>query len=131
MDKMKSMKLSKSESGSNEVAMSSPEMKYPYGLRLELNDETMKKLGLEKLPEVGEVLELNAKVIVERVSQNETKDGGKRQDMSLQITDMELCECDEKDDDNEDDNKSIEKKLYGIDGKEYKPATGKTLLVDL
>lgn len=130
MEKMKSMKLSKSENGGNEVALSSPEMKYPYGLRLELNDETMKKLGLEKLPEVGEKLELHAKVVVERVSQSDTKEGGKRQDMSLQITDM--CFGDyEEDEEEERDPKSAEKKLYGIDGKEYKPQTGKTLLVDL
>lgn len=126
---MKSMKLSKSESSETmpvEAKQDSPA--YPYGLRLELNDETMKKLGLEELPEVGETMALTAKVVVERVSQNDTKEG-KRQDMSLQITDMELSEGEEE----KKDEAPMDKKFYNTDGSVHNPnaSKGKTLLVDL
>ena len=124
---MKSMKLTKSEAEATapvEAKQDSPA--YPWGLRLELNDESMKKLGLEELPEVGETMILHAKVVIDRVSQNDTKDGGKRQDMSLQITDMSLSESG-------DEETSTEKKLYSTDGtpaaSNSKP--GKTILVDL
>jgi hypothetical protein len=99
---------------------------YPYGLRIELSDESMKKLGLESLPTVGTKMELHAIVVVERASQNETKEG-KRQDMSLQITDMELGDCEG------EENDMPEKKLYNTDGSvktDVKP-TGKTILVEL
>jgi hypothetical protein len=126
---MKSMKLTKSESTDEAMPVEANHdaPAYPYGLRLELNDESMKKLGLEELPEVGETMMLTAKVVVERVSQNDTKDGGKRQDMSLQITDMEISEGKEKDD------TPMENKLYNTDGSEHNPnaSKGKTLLVDL
>jgi hypothetical protein len=86
----------------------------------------MKKLGLEKLPEVGAILTMEAKVVVERVSQNDTTDGGKRQDMSLQITDMSLCDCD-------DEETSTAEKLYKTDGTPASSASpsGKTILVEL
>jgi hypothetical protein len=125
------MKLSKSEASETmpvEAKQDAPA--YPYGLRLELNDETMKKLGLEELPDVGETMMLKAKVVVERVSQNDTKDG-KRQDMSLQITEMELSEGEEEEDD--EDEAPMDKKFYNTDGSVHNPnaSKGKTLLVDL
>ena len=122
---MKSMKLTKSESETSmPVEAKSDAPLYPYGLRLELNDESMKKLGLEELPEVGETMMLMAKVVVERVSQNDTKDG-KRQDMSLQITDMEIGE-------DEKEEKPMDQKLYNTDGTPHVEKTsGKTLLVEL
>jgi hypothetical protein len=124
---MKSMKLTKSEATEAMPKVAEQEAPaYPWGLRLELNDESMKKLGLDKLPEVGEAMMLRAKVVVERVSQNDTKDG-KRQDMSLQITDMEIG------DDEKEEGAPVEQKLYNTDGTvktDIKPA-GKTILVEL
>lgn len=124
---MKSMKLTKSEATDampTEAKQDAPA--YPWGLRLELNDESMKKLGMEKLPEVGATLTLHAKVKVERVSQNDSAEGGKRQDMSLQITDMDLGES-------EKEEKPTEQKLYNTDGTTHNPnaGKGKTILVDL
>lgn len=99
------MKLSKTEA----KEMTEPAMMdhphYPWGLNLQLNDESMAKLKLEKLPEVGSKMTLVAVVNVERVSSNETQGGGKRQDMSLQITDMALEPYTEK--------KSSDEALYG------------------
>jgi uncharacterized transporter YbjL len=126
---MKSMKLTKSESTATqpvEAKQDSPA--YPYGLRIELNDESMKKLGLKELPEVGEEMMLLAKVVVERVSQNDTKDG-KRQDMSLQITEMELSEGEEE----KKEEAPVDQKFYNTDGSKassQKPS-GNTILVEL
>lgn len=123
---MKSMKLTKSEATEAmpvEAKQDAPA--YPWGLRLELNDESMKKLGMEELPDVGATLTLHAKVKVERVSQNDSAEGGKRQDMSLQITDMSLSGSD-------DEETSTEEKLYKTDGTQATNASpsGKTILVD-
>lgn len=123
---MKSMKLTKAESSATapvEAKQDAPA--YPWGLRIELNDESMKKLGMEKLPDVGEKMMLRANVVVERVSQNDTKEG-KRQDMSLQITEMELGEC-------EKEKEPADKKLYNTDGTPHDSSAskGKTILVDL
>ena len=122
---MENMKLSKSEASAIGTPAEVEAPLYPYGLRIELSDESMKKLGLESLPTVGTKMELRAIVVVERASQNETKEG-KRQDMSLQITDMEL-------DGYSDEKPSTDKKLYNTDGSvrnESSPA-GKTILVEL
>jgi len=129
MQKMVSMKLSGKEATAEVPMAKSESPAYPYGLRIELGDEAMKKLGLSELPNVGEKLSLIATVVVERVAHNETKEGGSRQDMSLQIT--EMCLGDHEKEDEEKDESSVSDKLYGIDGKEYKPQKGKTLLVDL
>lgn len=61
---------------------------YPYGLCLNLEDEQIKKLGISKLPEVGETMTLTAKVEVSSLSQRDTREGGKKSSLSLQITDM-------------------------------------------
>jgi hypothetical protein len=123
---MKSMKLTKAETeNASPIEAKAAAPQYPWGLRLELNDETMKKLGLKELPDVGEKMVLKANVVVESVSQNDTKDG-KRQNMSLQITDMDLGEA-------EKSEEPAEKKLYNTDGtvREEKQSSGKTILVDL
>jgi len=62
---------------------------YPYGLCLSLDDESLQKLGIDQLPDVGTVMHLVARVQVTSVSQYERTDG-KNRDISLQITDMEL-----------------------------------------
>lgn len=88
--KMKSMKMSAAEKKSTEVAIKSPmEDGYPYGLRLELNQEVLEKLGIE-LPQVGEKLSLEAAVEVKGVHASENEDGKKYASCSLQITDMAI-----------------------------------------
>lgn len=62
---------------------------YPYGLRLSLDTDSLSKLGITELPDVGAVLMLAARVEVVSVSQYEHADG-KSKDLGLQITDMEL-----------------------------------------
>lgn len=58
---------------------------YPYGTRITLEAETIKKLGIQKLPTVGGQLVFKAKARVIGVSQS---DDGKR--IELQITDMDM-----------------------------------------
>lgn len=68
---------------------SSEQPEYPYGLCISLDTDSLNKLGLTELPEIGTVLTLLARVEVTSVSQYERSDG-KNRDVSLQITDMEL-----------------------------------------
>lgn len=65
---------------------------YPYGLTLSLEDDSLTKLGLDKLPGVGDEFMLHGKAKVESVSQNESN-GSKSRSVRLQITD--LCVEDE------------------------------------
>lgn len=66
---------------------------YPYGLCISLDQDGLKKLGLDgDIPEVGEVLNFCAMAKVTSVSMNESEstDGTKSQNIriELQITDM-------------------------------------------
>jgi hypothetical protein len=66
--------------------------KYPYGLEVCLRDDSLKNLGIEKLPEVGTEMLLMAKVIVTSVRSSQQMDGDKESGCDLQITDMSLSE---------------------------------------
>lgn len=68
---------------------------YPYGLRLSLDDETLKKLGI-KPAKVGGTFHLIASCEVCAVSIDESTTGGERSHMSLQITEMSLAPADAK-----------------------------------
>lgn len=89
---MISMKLTAAEAKSETMlsydADDAPE--YPYGLTLCLCDDVLEKLGMTELPPVGTVMNLSALVTVCSVSQYENQ-SGKENDLSLQITDMELA----------------------------------------
>lgn len=66
---------------------------YPYGLCISLEDDTLKKLGLDgDMPGVGDIIQFNAIAKVTSVSENEREatDGTKSQcrRVELQITDM-------------------------------------------
>lgn len=68
------------------------EQQYPYGLRLDLDDGTLGKLGLTKLPPVGATLVIyaHAKVVSKGSNQSEG-DKDEEQHLALQITEM-ACE---------------------------------------
>lgn len=63
---------------------------YPYGLSIDLSDESLAKLGITELPKVGAQLEIRAKVTVTSTSSYETQGGEPDKRVCLQITDMEL-----------------------------------------
>jgi len=62
---------------------------YPYGLSINLEDASLAKLGIDKLPEVGGTMMIKARVKVESASIHDGQ-GGRKKSLSLQITDMEL-----------------------------------------
>lgn len=87
-----SMKMSKEEakeySGGASLAKDVPE--YPYGLRLDLDDDALEKLGITGLPEVGKSLQMLAIVEVCNVSSYKSFDGENEKRVCFQITDMGL-----------------------------------------
>jgi hypothetical protein len=89
---MISMKREKQNSESNEVAMDE-KPDYPYGLTLHLDSESLDKLGIKELPEVGAEMMIGAKVKVESINMSDSDDG-KEKHVALQVTDMELSGAD-------------------------------------
>ena len=84
--KMRSMALSKKEAKeSRPVATSdSNGPRYPYGLEIRLDNESLTKLGMS-LPKVGEYVKIRAEACVTSVSENESKGGKAQRSVSLQI----------------------------------------------
>lgn len=70
------------------TAMDAPQ--YPWGLKITLDDDALKKLGLTQLPAVGAKLQLSATVEVCSTSAYSTQEGEAETSVSLQITAMEL-----------------------------------------
>ena len=66
------------------------EPKYPYGLCLSLCEDSMEKLGITVLPEIGSEMMIKAKVYVKSTRAYETMEDGEDKGMELQITDMEI-----------------------------------------
>jgi|688.fasta_scaffold08511_12 hypothetical protein len=64
--------------------------KYPYGTSLYLDEDTLAKIGIAKLPEVGSQLRMQILVTVTSVSQRQEADGETCQNVELQVTDMEV-----------------------------------------
>lgn len=102
--KLVNMKISKAEqekrSEPSTIATERP--MYPWGLNLNLDNDTLEKLGIDGLPKVGESYAIIATASVSSVSSSESE-GGAHRSLSLQITD--LCLEDGK-------AKDIAKKLY-------------------
>ena len=92
MDKpMKNMKVTQADvCASTDQALAGQASEYPYGLRICLTPEVMKKLDLPKLPEVGQMLGLHAVVEVVGVNIDRAYNGGRDKRVELQITDMVL-----------------------------------------
>jgi len=87
---MVSVRLKKKKNTHNAHEVGHEEPKFPFGLRIHLEEETIEKLGMKDLPEVGGEMMLNAKVTVDSVSSHETEEDGETRSISLQITEMEL-----------------------------------------
>ena len=86
---MMDMKQSQRPEGSDTLGLEAKGPEYPYGLRLDLDFEAMKKLGLDQpLPTVGQTMEIKAsvKIIAVRAVDGEENNTS----AELQITDMEI-----------------------------------------
>ncbi len=79
--------------------------RYPWGLSLTLDEDSLDKLGMSALPEVGETRHLMAAVTVTSCSSNESE-SGKHRSVTLQITEMALGEPPK-------DSSAHAEKLYG------------------
>ena len=91
---LKSMKLTPEQRSEEVDEMRDPKPPvYPWGLTLQMEDETMQLLGIERM-EIGTVVEMRALARVVSGSQyeREGEDGTAEKDecMSVQITDMDL-----------------------------------------
>lgn len=64
--------------------------KYPYGLCLHLDKDTMEKLGMTDIPEVGAEFKIVAKAVVKSTYKSESMDNEVHKSVDLQITDMAL-----------------------------------------
>jgi hypothetical protein len=86
--KLVDMKNTKAEAKA-EISPTYTAPEYPWGLQVNLNTQSLDKLGLEKLPAVGKTFVLTALVTVTSVSERENKKEANRS-MELQITDLSL-----------------------------------------
>lgn len=81
---------------------------YPWGLCINLDNETLKKLGATPQP-VGSEVMITARAIIKSTSSRESEDGA-RHDASLQITDMAISAA------SQQEQKSAAETLYGTGG---------------
>lgn len=84
---MKSLKTTKPESNDDDDATDCQPGRaaYPYGTRITLDADSIKKLGIQKMPAVGSKVKFEAEATVALVSQSED---GKR--IELQVTGMDM-----------------------------------------
>lgn len=67
--------------------------RYPYGMELRLDTDTLDKLGLDLSKfKVGETCMVEANAIVTRISESQMQGGKDRRDLELQITDVGISE---------------------------------------
>jgi len=85
--------------------MEMEEEKYPYGLRIHLDKDALKKLGITELPKVGDVVVISAKASVGSVHESEHLVGEVNRNVDLQITDLDVKP--------ESAKKSAEEVIYG------------------
>lgn len=84
------MKMTRKETGAGLCcdAPSDDKPEYPYGLRIDLNNEALQRLGFDTLPAVGTVVEITARAVVQSVSAHD--DGEPSRDVGMQITDIDV-----------------------------------------
>lgn len=84
---MINLKITRKTDDEKETAIASPDNQdgYPWGTRINLEQDTLDKLGIKKLPAVGDELMIEAKVRVISVRESDNS-----KSVELQITDMDL-----------------------------------------
>lgn len=67
--------------------------RYPYGMELRLDTETLDKLGLDLSEfKVGESCMIEAKAMVTRISESQMQGGKDSRNLELQVTDISISE---------------------------------------
>ena len=93
---MKDLQLTKEEAKEQMEPSADNAPKYPWGLCLNLDSETMKKLGIsDALPAVGTTMKIMAVGKVTSLSQHEEQDGDKGSCMSIQLVAMDMEKAEE------------------------------------
>jgi len=82
--------MARSESERRDEIEEPERSKFPFGLSLHLDSESLNKLSMASLPDVGAEFALIAKATAEAVSEFESEESGKERTLTLQITDMAL-----------------------------------------
>lgn len=65
---------------------------YPYGLRVNLDHESLAKLGIDKMPSVGDKLHLHAHAHVVSAEERSTEGGKKHRHVGLELRKMQVGE---------------------------------------
>jgi hypothetical protein len=73
---------------------------YPYGLTINLEDDSMRKLGITTTPKVGTEMMVTAKCVVKSVSSSQHEGNETESRLCLQITDMSIGQTDNANNDN-------------------------------
>jgi hypothetical protein len=86
---MKSMKMDSQRPETAPMMEKEDAPRYPYGLQIHLDKETLEKLGIKELPEIGKEVAIAAVAKVCSVSESEHMYGSDKC-MGLQITAMSV-----------------------------------------
>lgn len=88
--RLANLELTKKEAKDKLEPSPSDRPKFPFGLTVHLDEDTVSKLDMKEMPKVGAKMSLIAVVNVESVSESETQGSKKNRSIQLQITDMAL-----------------------------------------
>lgn len=88
--KLVNMKESKDKKTSDIESMPAESSRYPYGLQISLDTDTLAKLGLDEMPKPGQKMMLMAIGEAVSVSVYKRQDGKENKNVSFQITDLAL-----------------------------------------
>jgi len=104
---LKSMKSKPSEVKEEIAESRMEEEKYPYGLRIHLDSNSIENLAMKELPKVGDSIMVFGKATISGVHESESMGGKKNRSVDIQITDLAL--------ESEKSKKSPEEVIYGDD----------------
>jgi hypothetical protein len=85
-----SMELSAAEAKQETMPTESEAPKYPWGLCITLDDDALKKLGIDKLPDIGSKMRIVAVADVSAVRSYAEQGGEADTSVDLQITEMAI-----------------------------------------
>lgn len=97
VDLKRTPKELKANKGDSCCSPCGPENEYPWGLSINLENESMDKLGMKKLPKVGDKVVIHAEATVTSVSSNSSVDSksgkpSESRSVGIQINRMALKE---------------------------------------